>query len=347
MILNAYAVLDGFLSVLRLGLGLLVVRLAFLAWRMWRQSHRVPTERTVLEDRCHLLFLLAGVLVTLNVASWPVFYLLLQSYVPEWPGVMCVYGVTRIGAGSLGTARFLPPLVGALEVAKPALVFLSGCWLTLHLINRRTATAALTGRVLALLLAAGLLAAADAAGELAYLAIPKKEVFATGGCCTEAFDVESHSSRFVTGALAGDNMRPWLYTAYYAVNIGMVVLLGFGARWFAQRPSSRLLAPVLLAGASLMVNAVFLVEVAAPRLLGLPYHHCPYDLIPEVPESLVAVALFIAGCFCVGWAAVAGLLGDPPGARPFVTATVGSLLSVAFFGYVGSIVMLSTELILA
>jgi len=142
-------------------------------------------------------------------------------------------------------------------------------------------------------------------------------------------------------------MRPWLYSTYYAVNIGMVALLGFGARWFAQRPHARLMTLVLLAGVSLMVNAVFLVDIAAPRLLRLPYHHCPYDLIPEVPESLFAVALFFAGCFCVGWAAVAGLLGDAPEARPFVTGTVSGLLRTACFSYLGSIAMLSTELMLA
>src|SRR5438552_1358970 len=123
MILNAYAVLDAFVGLLRLGLAMLVVTLALAAWRTWRHSAGVPEERKKLEDRGYLLFLVGGLLLGLNVLAWPIFYLLLQSYVPYWPGVMCIYGVTQIGAGSLGPARFLPPLVTALQVTKPALVF--------------------------------------------------------------------------------------------------------------------------------------------------------------------------------------------------------------------------------
>ena len=132
----------------------------------------------------------------LNVLAWPIFYLLLQSYVTEWPGVMCIYGVTRVGAGSLGSSRFLPPLLDTLQVTKPLLVFLSGAWFALHLVDRRTRTAPLTGRVLLLLLAASLLACADAAAELAYLSIPKKEEFLSSGCCTAAF-AEYGPTRFV------------------------------------------------------------------------------------------------------------------------------------------------------
>src|SRR5213076_326432 len=100
MILNAYAVLDAFLSLLRLGLAVLVLALGLPAWRQWARHAAVPEQRRALEDRSYLLFLLAGLLLVLNVVSWPVFYLLLQSYVPEWvgEGVMCIYGVTRIGA---------------------------------------------------------------------------------------------------------------------------------------------------------------------------------------------------------------------------------------------------------
>src|SRR5438105_394814 len=101
MILNAYAVLDGFLGVLRLCLALLTVLLAFAAWRA---SHRRRGEESppLGEERGTLLYLTAFVLVALSIVSWPVLYLLLQSYVAEWPGAMCIYGVTQIGAGSVG-----------------------------------------------------------------------------------------------------------------------------------------------------------------------------------------------------------------------------------------------------
>jgi hypothetical protein len=349
MILNAYAVLDGFVSLFRLGLGLLVLWLGLSALRAWGRHGRAPEGRKALEDRCYLLFLLAGLLLWLNVASWPILYLLLQSYVPEWPaGVMCIYGVTQIGTGSSGPARFLPPLVTSLEAAKPALVFLSGAWFVLYLVNRRTRTAPLTGRVLVVLLAAGLLAVADAAAEVAYLAIPKKEEFPSAGCCTAAFDAESNTSRFLPRALVGDDGEAWLWAAGGTVNGGMVLgLLACGRLCRRRLPAGWLVPLLLTALLSLAVNLVFLVEVAAPRLLRLPFHHCPYDLVPRAPESLVAVALFLGGSFAVGWACVAGWLGRDPEAAPFLPGTVGRLLRLGLLGYLCSMMMMAIELALA
>jgi hypothetical protein len=348
MILNAYAVLDGFLGLLRVGLGLLVLWLGVSAWRTWSRPAAGPEGKKALEDRCYLLFLLAGVLLCLNIASWPIFYLVLQSCVPEWPGVMCVYGVTRIGTGSLGPSRFLPPLVQTVQALKPALVFLSGAWFVLYLVNRRTQTAPLTGRVLVLLLVAGLLAVTDAAAEVAYLAIPKKEEFPAAGCCTEAFDGSARVARFLPPALTGESEVPWLAAAYYTVNAGMVLALDVCGRLCRRGLPTGWLASLLLGAVlSVGVNAVFLVEVAAPRLLKLPYHHCPYDLIPKAPESVVAVALFLAGCFAVGWACVAGWLGNSPEARPFMPEMVGRLLRFGCVAYLWSVLMLSLELALA
>src|SRR5947209_7714606 len=151
MILNAYAVLDAFTSLLRFPLGLLVLGLGLVAWRRSRWSAGAEARQS-LEARNYLLSLVALLLLALNVGSWPLLYLLLQSYVREWPGVMCIYGVTRIGSGSIGSSRFLPALVTTLQAMKPALVFLSGAWFVLHLVNWRTRTAPLTGRILMLVL---------------------------------------------------------------------------------------------------------------------------------------------------------------------------------------------------
>jgi hypothetical protein len=43
-----------------------------------------------------------------------------------------------------------------------------------------------------------------------------------------------------------------------------------------------------------------------------------YDLTPDVPEAVAAVALFLAGCFCLGWAAVARWFGRCPETEPFL-----------------------------
>ena len=44
----------------------------------------------------HLATLVAVVCLVLLVIGWPLFYAMLDSFVPEIPGAMCIYGVTRV-----------------------------------------------------------------------------------------------------------------------------------------------------------------------------------------------------------------------------------------------------------
>jgi hypothetical protein len=342
MILNTYAVLLAFVALLRVGLGLLVVGLGVAAWR-GRGVAVSPEGRESLEDRSYLVFLLALLLLSLNLVSWPLLYLLLQSYVPEWPGVMCIYGVTQIGTDSLGPAHYLPGLLRFLQLTKPALVFLSGAWFVLYLLNRRTATGPLLNRLFVVLLPLGALAAAEASAELAYITIPKREEFPPGGCCVADAGIEN-ASRFLPPVLVGDAGRPWLYAAFYAVNLTLIAAL-FASTRRKVAPGPWGMAVLLLGGlVVLATSALFLVEVAAPALLHLPDHHCAYDLIPQAPEAVAAVTLFVAGCFFLGWACVARWLGRCRETEPFLGRTVRGLLRWSLAGFVASVAMLSVEL---
>jgi len=149
LIVNGFSVVAVFAAVLRAALGMAVLVAGARAIRSSRSARDAGTG----EDRFYLLVTLCATLVGLSVVSWPLLYLVLESYVPgsggpQWPGVMCIQGVTRIGTGSVGAASLLPPLVGTLLVTKPLLVLVSGAWLVLHLVNRKSRTGALTGRVL-------------------------------------------------------------------------------------------------------------------------------------------------------------------------------------------------------
>jgi hypothetical protein len=344
MILNGYAVLDGFLTMVRLVLAVLVFGLALATWWRWRRQ-TTPEARTALEDRSYLLYLLAAALLVAAVASWPLLYLLLQSYVPQWPDVMCIYGVTQVGSRSRGISRFLPGLLEALQIMKPALVFLSGAWLSLHLVNRQTRTGAVTGSVLAVLVVLGLLAFADATAEGAYLVIPKKDETLSAGCCTGEFGPEVRPS---PGGLVGDRWRPWLEPAYYAVNIALIVLLGVSTR---SRPGSGFLRwpTLLLPGAilALVVSGLFLVDGAAPTLLHQPNHHCAYDLLPQAPHSVAAIVLFFLGSFGVGWAVVLRWFANSPETKPWLPGAIRGSLALALGGYLGSLALMSVALFLA
>jgi hypothetical protein len=342
MILNSYAVLTSFVAVLRLALGLLVFGLGLTAWH-GRKHSPTPDGRDARENRSYLVLLLAVLLMALNLVSWPLLYLLLQSYVPEWPGVMCVYGVTQIGTDSLGPARYLPDLLRFLQVSKPALVFLSGAWFVLYLLNRRTATGPLLNRLFVGLLPLGILAAAEAAAELAYLAIPKKEEFPPGGCCVEV--INTSASRFLPPVLVSDAGRPWLVSAFFGVGLMLLVGLYMATRRRDTAPGTRGIALLLLGSlVGLATGAVFLVEIAAPTILHTPEHHCAYDLIPQAPEAVAAVILFVVGGFFLGWACVARWFGDCPETAPYLSETVRRLLRWSLAGFGVALAMLSVEL---
>jgi hypothetical protein len=344
MILNTYALIDALLCLPRLVLGLLVAVFALALYVRSRGSADDPARREAFERGYTVLVLTAATLALLVVASWPLFYLLLQSYVGEWPGLRCVYGVTRIGEGSVNSSRFLPPLVTALEWVKPALVFLCGAGVVLHVLNRSTRTAPLTTRVLLIVAATALLATADAAAEGAYLLIPKKEVFPSAGCCGVYAQAGAGADRFVPRPLLGTDPG-LLLTAYYAANAAL--LLGFralGPRPGQAHPGFPLAALLALVSAATVVEAVFVVDVMAPRLLGDPNHHCPYDLITAAPVCVLGVLCFLGSWCCVAWAGLAVWFGRAAEPVPNRSAVVVRLCQAAFFGYITSFALQWAEL---
>ena len=138
-----------------------------------------------------------------------------------------------------------------------------------------------------------------------------------------------------------------LTMVYVVLGVCLVLGTAVAARLCRRGLPRGVLATLLVAAAlAVAVNGVFLVEVAAPRLIRLPYHHCPYDLVPRAPESLLAIALFFGGTFAVGWACVAAWLGNVPGAAALLPRTAGRLLHVAALCYLWSLVMTCLELAL-
>jgi hypothetical protein len=270
-------------------------------------------------------------------------YLLLQSYVREWPGVMCIYGVTRIGTGSAGTARLLPGLVDALQLTGPAVALAGGGWVVLHRLNRAAPNDPLLGRLFLALGPLAVLVAFDAAGQFAYVVIPKAEVLPSAGCCMERDDMGRLSPR----ASLVPRERVRLAWTYYALHGGLIAGLLFAA--LARRtPGPPALAALAAGGgAGLVVGGVYLTEVAAPTLLRLPNHHCAYDMVSEAPAGVVAVALFLGGTFCLWWAAAAGWLGRAPETAPLLPETLRGLLRLSLAGYAASLAVLGCALIAA
>ena len=80
MIVNGYSVLAAFVGLIEVALGVVV---ALLGVRAIRARRRPAPSVDAGESRFTLLFLQSIVLLGVSVASWPLLYLVLQSYVPE------------------------------------------------------------------------------------------------------------------------------------------------------------------------------------------------------------------------------------------------------------------------
>jgi hypothetical protein len=260
---------------------------------------------------------------------------------------MCIYGVTKIGSGTIGASRYLPGLVTGLQLTKPLVVFASGAGFVLYLINRQTPSGPIFNRVLLALLLIGGVTVADSVAEISYLTIPKSEIRVAGGCCTTTLETVRQVSQFTPGIRVAEGGRPHLIAACYALNLAMIGGLFMHVIRPGRRngPSTWL----LYAGAllSVPVSLLYLVEIAAPAILGLPFHHCAYDLISVAPESMLAVGLFLLGCFSVGWSWVAGRFGRCDQTQGFLQGQVARLRFIAMFGYAGAILLISIEVLLA
>lgn len=342
VITSGYSALAGFIGVLQFLAGLVAIGVG-VRNMLPSPANDAATFADRLESRTYLAALLAYLLLGLSLASWVVFYLMLDSFVPQWPGAMCIYGVTLIGEGSRGVYGWLPMLVTLLQWIKPVLIFMIGAALVVYRFYRQQGTRLLLPRVSLVLTAAAVVALLDSSIELVYVAIPKYEDLPNSGCCS-------------VSAIDGDRQMPIsqqlqqeLTLAYYLSQFVMVGILL--RRVMADGPppatgrSSRLrfTALLLVAAATLWVSMRFLIDVASPALLHLPYHHCLYDLVRDVPESSVAIGLLIWGTFCVGWTSVLAWLGRGPG----LDAELRGWPAYAVVGYLGNMVMTSLELWLA
>jgi hypothetical protein len=345
MFVNPYSVLAAFVAVLEGILGLVLLALVVRASRRHSALASGPDRAG---DVVPMLGWAAFVLVALALLSWPLLYLLLQSQVPLWPGVMCIQGVLDVGTGSMGPSAWLPGLAAALQITKPALVFLAGLWLVLHLVDRATRTGPLRGALLGALGLVAATAVADAALEMAYLTIPKEQAPAAGCCTLTAVARDESLPLPLMSSLGPTATHTTLLVAHFA--LGLLLVLGTSA-WAAReeaggpyRPPRWAPAVLALAALSVPVGVAFLARVAAPALLARPEHRCAYCVLVEAPESLVGVGLFLLGAFAVGWAALLPLLARAAEARAAVGAPVRTLVSVARFAYAGATVFAAVAL---
>jgi hypothetical protein len=330
VIANPYSVLAAFVCAVEFALGAAAAALGVAALLRARRGADA-------EAGSHLLFLVALTVAAVGAAGVPLLVLTLSSYVPHWPGVMCIQGVTRVGEGSPGAPGWLPALLAVLAVVRPAALAVSGAWLTLHVVNRSTRSGPFAGRVLAAAALAGALAAAAGGTELAYLLIEKEDRVLADGCCTAPPGIAlraSEAREFLAGL-----PRPGGSAAFTAIVVGAglalagacAALRSAAARGRAARWPSALVA---VAGAAFVIlGAAYAHDVACPAVLGLPHHRCHWCLVGSAPENAVAAALALGATLAASCAAVSAWCGTHAESRDAAARVAARLLGVAAFGF--------------
>jgi hypothetical protein len=339
MILNVFSITEIFIGLLTFGLmgwaGINSLRL-YLRWRKMTG----PEERTLLEDQSYLMLLVAAVVLLIQLINWPLFYVTLQSFIPQVNGAMCIFGVTQV-RGQL--TRFL-------EVMKPLGFFLIGAWLLIHHLDRATQTGSLLGRKLLFLALLSVIILAEAAGEVVLFFTLSPSVLVS--CCTTVTDILDRPTSTVPHSLLGAGYKTLLETAFFALTvflIGSTAFLAWVKKWDPwPRGGILILSGMALLG--IFNAALFLlahIESFAPRFMGLPFHHCLYCLWQYVPDSMVLFLFFILGTMAPGWAWILAWIARTGEAQGHLPRYMRSLFSLAALSLAASLIMILLHLFIS
>lgn len=281
MILNTWTVLAllvAFTSVMIAGVLVLCIARA-MTRRGLDATQREDTDGA-------LLGLLLGTLLTVQALALPLCYWLLKSYVPHLAhtGVMCAYGVSETH----------PRLVDAMLALGPFSLFLGGLWFVKGWMGIRT---------LRPLLAAATGASAIGASIALALFIFADKGRAQIACCSEAFGgAQVAGTRGASAALSEG--------AVSLLHLGLAsaqLLLGAAlARTPARRGTALPWITALLALASAPVTLWFWRDALSPRVLGLPYHRCAFELLTDTRALGVAALFTVTGHFLLLWPPLTG-----------------------------------------
>ncbi len=331
MILNALSITILFMSTLSILLMIWGGISSFFLYKKWGKPF-TPEERTLLEDRSYLVLLILAIVLMMRLINWPLFYATLQSFITDVEGAMCIFGVTQVKPG---LTRFL-------ELLKPINFFLIGGWLLLHFLDRGTKTSPLMRRKLLLLSVIGLFVLFDSIGDILLMIriVPESLI----SCCTTITDILNRPTRATPESIFGPEYAQPLQALFFITHLALMGLIGVTLKSkIFRRPILGLLFLFSLLNAILFLLSQ--IEVFAPRMMHLPFHHCLYCLWQYVPDSIIMYLLFILGTFSVGWAFTTDLFGKIGEASDLLPNYLRKIYSFAFFFLSASLIMLVIHLL--
>lgn len=338
MILNVFSISEIFVGVLSSALMIWAGIYSLILYRRQGKATGLE-EKGRIEDRSYLVFLIAVVVLIVRLLNWPFFYATLQSFIRDIDGAMCIFGVTQVK----------PLFTKFQEILKPVVFFLIGAWLLIHKLDLATETSPLMRRKLLFLSLLSVVVIADSAGDTVLIMSIKPGFLVS--CCTTVTDILTRPTRTTPESLLGPGYTRILEISYVISNLIFLVILGFvrwGRKWHSITPWTGI--SLLLIFLFALVNGFLFIlaqiEVLAPKIMGLPYHHCLYCLWQYVPDSIVTYLLFVLGTFSVGWGFTTAAIGGKGEAVLILPHYIRGIYSFAFFCLLGSLVMVIIHLLM-
>jgi hypothetical protein len=170
-------------------------------------------------------------------------------------------------------------------------------------------------------------------------------------CCTTVTDLLERPTRLIPKSILGPEYAFMLLYGYYASTLLLLVLLALGLAGMRRSSHLRWRRPVLgfLFFYAILNASFFLlahIEVFAPKLMGLPFHHCLYCLWQYVPDSILMMSLFVLGTFAPGWAFLLDLAGRTCETLDVLSKYLRRLYSLSIFCLSSSLVMLTVHMVI-
>jgi hypothetical protein len=253
---------------------------------------------------------------------------------------MCIFGVTQVWRVATGVS----------ELMKPISFFLIGTWLLVHLLDRRSRTSSLMGRKLLLLAITALFVVAESVIDIFLMLQIAPGTLVS--CCTTVTDILERPTRLVPQSVLGPGYGVMLGFAFYVTHILLMAVLCTCLFLFKTSSPSRWRRP-LLGGAFLLAvfNAGLFVltqiEIHAPKIMGLPFHHCLYCLWQYVPDTIFMYLLFVLGTSATGWAFFLDLLGRTAETMDALLTYMRTVCGFSLFCLAASMIMNTIHLIAA
>lgn len=331
MILNALSITMIFIGALSVLLAMWGGISSLILYRKWKRPSG-PEAKTSLEDRSYLVFLIMVIVLLIRLINWPLFYVTLQSFISDIEGAMCIFGVTQAKPG----------LTRLLEFLKPIIFFLIGGWLILHLLDRSTKTSPLIRRKLLLVSIIGLFVLVDAFGDILLMVGIAPESLVS--CCTTVTDISNRPTRTTPISIFGPEYGRPLQSLFFITHLALIGFIGVSLKFkIFRRPILGLLFLFSLLNGMLFLLSQ--IEVFAPAMMHLPFHHCVYCLWQYVPDSIAMYLFFILGTFSVGWGFTTDLFGKIGEASDLLPGYLRKIYWFAFLFLSAALIMLVVHLL--